>query len=162
MSLVEVGCAQSAQKAFDMAEAAKIGRHRAQCAAAGLDYCSLVVSVGGGLSGDFVSKVVQPYFKQERAAAKKEGRSTWEVQRRLDRYLDHLACASSHAPQRTPDPHRGVAERQHSAADSALVAASRRRVSIARAVLETRGVGESVWSLGAYSVWLVWACDWFA
>ena len=92
MSLVEVGCAQSAQKAFDMAEAAKIGRHRAQCAAAGLDYCSLVVSVGGGLSGDFVSKVVQPYFKQERAAAKKEGRSTWEVQRRLDRYLDHLAC----------------------------------------------------------------------
>ena len=84
--------AQSAQKAFDTAEAVKVNRHRAQCAAAGLDYCSLVVSVGGGLGGDFVSKVVQPYFKQERAAAKKEGRSTWAVQRRLDRYLDHLAC----------------------------------------------------------------------
>ena len=49
-------------------------------------------TTGGGLGNDFVSKVVQPYFKQEREAAKKEGRSTWEVQRRLDRYLDHLAC----------------------------------------------------------------------
>ena len=75
-----------------MAEATKANRHRAQCSEAGLDYCSAVVSLLGGVGGDFMSKVVTPYFKKERAAAKKAGLSVWEVQRKLDRFLDHGAC----------------------------------------------------------------------
>ena len=87
-SYITNAAASDATVPLTIAETAKNGRHLAQCKAAGFDYFSAIFTVMGGVTGSFLSDLVQPTVRSAVAAAKRNHENEWEVRLEHQRYLD--------------------------------------------------------------------------
>ena len=80
------------------AEKIKQGRHKEQCEARGMKYLTLLATTFGAVSGDFWKVLMKPFFKKQRAAAKRDDtKDFWDVIRKEQRLLDLLSVIIARA-----------------------------------------------------------------